>query len=330
MGRRVRKKVYEYKGLEWKLKETRLFLWDGWNMIEEIVQVVAEEEYSKYYVWGLDLSQSLDGAGGVGGLLAACDILTSTTYYFHYDIQGNVTQILTFLTCVLAAAYNYDEFGKIVFSYEEYAENNQNSFSTKYYDIEIGFIYYGYRYYYPELGRWCTKDPIGYNDNIVLFNQLQDRKIVNNIINSFDISLIDEYNAIKINMLYCFIDNNPINFLDLFGLSKADVKKISNIFRKVVDKMTTDGDRHPIPYLNNILRTLHIVSKGKAGIPYLSCGEQEERVTLELKREVYENSWIFQYNHYYIHIWGEAISDNICDPKIIYDPWKNKIKFSEL
>ncbi|KPA10999.1 sugar-binding protein, partial [Candidatus Magnetomorum sp. HK-1] len=56
MGRRIQKKVYEYTGVEWKLNETRLFVWDGWNMIEEVVQVVSEVEYSKYYVWGLDLS----------------------------------------------------------------------------------------------------------------------------------------------------------------------------------------------------------------------------------------------------------------------------------
>lgn len=33
-------------------------------------------------------------------------------------------------------------------------------FSTKYYDVETGLYYYGYRFYSPELGRWMSRDPI--------------------------------------------------------------------------------------------------------------------------------------------------------------------------
>ncbi|MBN2235876.1 MAG: RHS repeat-associated core domain-containing protein [Opitutales bacterium] len=33
-------------------------------------------------------------------------------------------------------------------------------FSTKYYDTELKTLYYGYRYYDPETGRWLNRDPI--------------------------------------------------------------------------------------------------------------------------------------------------------------------------
>jgi hypothetical protein len=33
--------------------------------------------------------------------------------------------------------------------------------STKYTDSETGLLYYGRRYYSPEIGRWCSRDPIG-------------------------------------------------------------------------------------------------------------------------------------------------------------------------
>jgi len=33
--------------------------------------------------------------------------------------------------------------------------------STKYTDSETGMLYYGYRYYVPETGRWLSRDPIG-------------------------------------------------------------------------------------------------------------------------------------------------------------------------
>lgn len=34
-------------------------------------------------------------------------------------------------------------------------------FSTKYTDDKTGLVYYGYRYYNPEVGRWLSRDPIG-------------------------------------------------------------------------------------------------------------------------------------------------------------------------
>ncbi len=34
-------------------------------------------------------------------------------------------------------------------------------YSTKYFDVETGLYYYGYRYYLTELGRWLTRDPLG-------------------------------------------------------------------------------------------------------------------------------------------------------------------------
>ena len=33
-------------------------------------------------------------------------------------------------------------------------------FSTKYYDAETGLLYYGYRYYDPNSGRWLSRDPM--------------------------------------------------------------------------------------------------------------------------------------------------------------------------
>jgi RHS repeat-associated protein len=40
------------------------------------------------------------------------------------------------------------------------AFENPFRFSTKYQDDETGFLYYGYRYYDPDPGRWLNRDPI--------------------------------------------------------------------------------------------------------------------------------------------------------------------------
>ena len=52
--RRRRKRIYEY--------------WGGWNLLAEITQT-SQSTVTNHYIWGLDLSQSLQGAGGIGGLL---------------------------------------------------------------------------------------------------------------------------------------------------------------------------------------------------------------------------------------------------------------------
>ncbi len=41
------------------------------------------------YTRGLDLSGTLEGAGGIGGLLART--LSGASYYYHADGNGNVT-----------------------------------------------------------------------------------------------------------------------------------------------------------------------------------------------------------------------------------------------
>jgi RHS repeat-associated protein len=185
MGRRVKKAVYDYSAGSWNLEKELLFVYDGWNLVEEIT-VVGAIETSCYFVWGLDLSQSLQGAGGIGGLIAAVE--GSLTYYFSYDGNGNVGQVVNAADGTIAASYQYDPFGNLIKAEGVYADDNPFRFSTKYHDDETGLIYYGYRYYSPELGRWVNRDPIGERGG---FN------------------------------LYVFVLNNSLAIVDPFGLKSS-------------------------------------------------------------------------------------------------------------
>ncbi|MGI6494963.1 MAG: hypothetical protein ACOX5G_02530 [Kiritimatiellia bacterium] len=55
--------------LKWTPCHTTTFVYDGWLPILEII-ATASEVATNAYVWGKDLSGTLQGAGGVGGLLA--------------------------------------------------------------------------------------------------------------------------------------------------------------------------------------------------------------------------------------------------------------------
>jgi len=100
----------------------------------------------------MDLSGTMQGAGGVGGLLAVRvhDGEDAGDYYPAFDGNGNVTEYLDDEGTV-QAHYEYDPFGRDITP-----EGNEGDlhdlfthrFSTKQLDSVTGWYYYGYR--------WCA------------------------------------------------------------------------------------------------------------------------------------------------------------------------------
>jgi len=139
-------------------QSTNKFLYDGWNLLTELNNVNA---LIRSYVWGLDLSGSEQGAGGVGGLLQIAYYGAQTTNCFAaYDGNGNVAALVNAADGNVVANYEYDPFGQTVRTTGVMAKNCPFRFSTKYTDDESDFLYYGYRSYNPSTGRWLSRDPI--------------------------------------------------------------------------------------------------------------------------------------------------------------------------
>ena len=114
MSRRYSKKVYSYSTTNnYQLTTETKFLWDGWAMVSE-VRSQSSEVRTNYYVYGLDLSGSIQGAGTIGGLLSAQLINPSTsnltTTFYCYDGNGNVCQLIG-TNGAIVALYAYDPFG---------------------------------------------------------------------------------------------------------------------------------------------------------------------------------------------------------------------------
>jgi len=157
-GRRVEKKVFTGSTGNWTLTQDEKFIYNGWNLLE-VFDAMNSNTITKQFAWGLDLSQTRHGAGGVGGLVSMTDVPMGNTYYYLYDANGNVEQMLTNMG-MFAAKYVYSPYGKGVQSEGLMVGANPFRFSTKYKDDETGLIYYGYRYHSPTLGRWLSRDPI--------------------------------------------------------------------------------------------------------------------------------------------------------------------------
>ena len=155
---------------QWELISVTKFVWDGWNLTAELN---GEDEIVRTYAWGLDLSNSEQGAGGVGGLLFEQDGDGGPIHRVSMDGNGNV-MTLRDSTGALIAGYEYGPFGEALTVRGSYAGINPFRFSTKYNDSESGLYYYGYRYYSTGMGRWISRDPIeeqgGLNTNGFLKN----------------------------------------------------------------------------------------------------------------------------------------------------------------
>ena len=160
MSRRVEKKVTN----SGTVTTQKRYVYDTWNLASEYDVLNALN--SRSYVWGLDLTQTLQGAGGVGGLISVKD--SSGTYYSLYDANGNVTQYLD-ASGNKVASYDYNPFGRVSSKAGTKADDMPFQFSTKYLDNETELSYYGYRYYSPILGRWINRDPIGEKGGINLY-----------------------------------------------------------------------------------------------------------------------------------------------------------------
>ena len=133
------------------------FFYDDWNLIEERIAYTNGTTSTIHYYWGKDLSGTLQGAGGVGGLLYIT--VDGTIFIPCYDNNGNITRYLD-SSGATVAQYTYDAFGNTISQSGPLADLFRHRFSTKYFDAETGLYYYGYRFYHPLLMRWLNRDPL--------------------------------------------------------------------------------------------------------------------------------------------------------------------------
>ena len=102
MGRRIEKVVSTYSA-GWSVTQTNTYLYDGWNLVQETIRN-PQSAITNHYTWGLDLSGTLQGAGGIGGLLAWTRSDDQKTFLYCFDANGNVTELLDADDGSLAAA----------------------------------------------------------------------------------------------------------------------------------------------------------------------------------------------------------------------------------
>lgn len=191
-------KDYEWRNGAWVQTNEVRRVYDGMLVVQERDPFnVAALSYTR----GKDLSGSLKGAGGIGGLLALSDHRSQIAdhSYYHVDGNGNVTCLVD-TNQLVVARYLHDPFGNALSTAGLQARANRHRFSSKEWHANSGMVYYGYRWYLTELQRWISRDPV---EEIAFQNQTKTHRSA------------EYFNG----NLYWFVANAPLNKLDSWGLA---------------------------------------------------------------------------------------------------------------
>jgi RHS repeat-associated protein len=151
MGRRISKKVYTHNGTDWVLEKDQKFVYNGYKQIASFDSMGNAYMLARTYIWqptGQDIP------------LWTKNHTTSATDYYIADGNKNIRSMVD-INGNEVATYDYTPFGSVRTSSGTYANTNPFRFSSEYHDNETGLVYYNFRYYNPDIGRWTKRDPIG-------------------------------------------------------------------------------------------------------------------------------------------------------------------------
>ncbi len=194
-----------------------------WRRIEKTVTTGGSTTATRYLYEGLNMLSEYDGNNALKTKYthnrAIDDPLAmernGQSYYYHKDALGSITAI-TDSQANLEQWYHYDSFGKIT-------DRMTSTFVQPYVftgredDEETGLYNYRFRYYDPEIGRFISEDPIGFEGGDV--------------------------------NLYSYVGNNPMNRKDPSGLTPKGYTDFNISFWVVTGGVMYDDDLGFYPYL---------------------------------------------------------------------------------
>ena len=158
MGRRIVKHVESgYSGGAYSTTNSTTYVWDGWDIIAQI-RSQPSGVTTNFYTWALDLSGSLQGAGGVGGLAVVS--LDGTNYLPFCNGNGDVMGLVDSTDGRIVAEYEYSPVGMLLKCSGPLAKANPFRFSSKPTDDENGVVAYQQRDYRPDMARFTSRDPL--------------------------------------------------------------------------------------------------------------------------------------------------------------------------
>ena len=207
-GRWIERIVSTNNGTAYYPSQTNRYIWDN-----QVLLAVLDHTNGLVmsFLRGLDLSGSIQGAGGVGGVLAVsagssiqCGAMANTTHFTCYDGNGNVTTLVNAATGAESARYERGPFAEELRETGPMAKLNPIRFSTQYEDNFTG----DRKYLFRDLvaGRWPSRDPLGDKAFFMLYTEGKssvERRLLH---------------AEALKPVYLFVENDSLNGMDFLGM----------------------------------------------------------------------------------------------------------------
>jgi len=226
MSRRIRQTAWTWlvQSNLWVVTEDLKFLSDPLLLGRHLVDPNASNNVPLCsYVWGLDLSETMDRAGGVGGLLWVTLHTGSGAgagpHFCAYDGNGNIVALSAASDGSATARYEYGPFGEPIRMTGPAAAQNPFRFSTKRTGSTTELVLYEYRAYSATMGKWANRDPINEPGfNLLIHSQ-------------------NPFNWDEERNLYGFARNNLASAYDPLGLSCCIC-----VFKGKIGKLTINSN----------------------------------------------------------------------------------------
>jgi RHS repeat-associated protein len=265
-GRKIRQTTYDGSSGSYVVSNDLQFVYDGWHCLAELENLSPQSSVLRTYTWGLDLSNSLDGAGGVGGLLLV-NSAAAGVHFAAYDGNGNVVALVGSDTGQQTAFYEYSPFGETLRSTGSMAKENPYRFSTKPTEDTMQFIPYEFRAYRPDIGRWLSREPL---DELAFFRSYVSPQ-------TLEESEMFEAERLRYGInTYLFVDNIPTQYLDRDGARKTpydgDVQVTAQNRRsppKGMELVKVEKCHILLIYGHNYASTFFVGNKKKEGVQWI-------------------------------------------------------------
>jgi len=211
LSRRIRQTTSDGSSGTWQVTEDLKFVSDPLLFGRHIAELRASDNtLVRSYLWGLDLSETMDGAGGVSGLLWVTLHPGSGapvgTHFCAYDGNGNIVALSAASDGSVNARYEYGPFGEPIRLTGPAAALNRFRFSTKRTCNTTELVLYEHRAYSPTLGRWPSRHPLGDGAFFALYVAGKSRKEQRQLYRE------------SLEPLQVFVRNAAVNYTDAQGL----------------------------------------------------------------------------------------------------------------
>lgn len=147
-------------------KRTR-FVYMGYLMVASMDCTQNTSNPSLVATWFWDPAESESTR-----VLAMCthnaDKSVATTRYVAHDLLKSISALFD-SSGNRQAKFEYTPYGETLSSEGIKAASMPFLYSCEYHDEDLGLIYYNYRHYNPQDGRWISRDPIGEKGGVHLY-----------------------------------------------------------------------------------------------------------------------------------------------------------------